>query len=70
MMYDSSMRLKKEKEARHLQEQLAFDMKILEQLLEESQNEAMEQATRKVGGPRCCWRQSDFNLVLSCKYRT
>ena len=48
MMYDKSMRLKREKEARQLQEQLAFDMKILEQLLEESRNEAMEQQQRKV----------------------
>ena len=47
-MYNKSLRLKKEKEARELQEQLAFDMKILEQLLEESRNEAMEQAQRKV----------------------
>ena len=47
-MYTDSLRLKKEKEAKELQEQLAFDMKILEQLLEESRNEAMEQTQRKV----------------------
>ena len=47
-MYTDSLRLKKEKEAKELQEQLAFDMKILEQLLEESRNEAMETAQRKV----------------------
>ena len=48
-MYARSLELKKEKEAKELQEQLAFDMKILEQLLEESRNEAMEQTQRKVG---------------------
>ena len=48
-MYTQSLELKREKEAKELQEQLAFDMKILEQLLEESRNEAMEQAQRKVG---------------------
>ena len=52
MMYDKSLRLKREKEARQLQEQLAFDMKILEQLLEESRNEAMEQQQRKVWAER------------------
>ena len=52
MMYDKSLRLKREKEARQLQEQLAFDMKILEQLLEESRNEAMEQQQRKVWAGR------------------
>ena len=52
MMYDKSLRLKREKEARQLQEQLAFDMKILEQLLEESRNEAMEQQQRKVRAGR------------------
>jgi hypothetical protein len=47
-MYDKSLRIKRQKEAREMQEQLAFDMKMLEQLLEESRNEAMEQAQRKV----------------------
>jgi uncharacterized protein YbjQ (UPF0145 family) len=37
------------RKAKEVQEQLAFDMKILEQLLEESRNEAMEQMQRKVG---------------------
>ncbi len=41
-----------EREAREEQEQLAFDMKILEALLEASRNEAMEQAQRKVSGYR------------------
>ena len=47
-MYSRSLQLKKQKEAKEMQEQLAFDLKILEQLLEESRNEAMEQAQRKV----------------------
>ena len=47
-IYSRSLRMKREKEAKEEQEQLAFDMKILEQLLEESRNEAMEQTQRKV----------------------
>ena len=47
-MYTQSLELKREKDAKELQEQLAFDMKIIEQLLEESRNEAMEQSQRKV----------------------
>ena len=40
--------LKMKKKAREEQEELAFDLKMLEQLLEESRNEAMEQLQRKV----------------------
>ena len=47
-MYGKSLKMKQEKQAREMQEQLAFDLKILEQLLEESRNEAMEQVQRKV----------------------
>ena len=47
-IYDQSLRMKLEKQAKENQEQLAFDLKILEQLLEESRNEAKEQAQRKV----------------------
>lgn len=47
-IYDRSLRLKMEKQAKENQEQLAFDLQILEQLLEESRNEAKEQAQRKV----------------------
>ena len=47
-MYDKSLQLKHEKQAREMQEELAFDLKILEQLLEESKNEAREHAQRKV----------------------
>lgn len=36
------------KKAKEEQEELAFDLKMLEQLLEESRNEAMEQIQRKV----------------------
>ena len=46
-MYNDSLQMKRTREAKELQEQLAFDMKILEQLLEESKNEAMETAQRK-----------------------
>lgn len=45
--YDRSLHMKSQKAARELQEQLAFDLKILEQLLEDSRNEAMEDAKRK-----------------------
>jgi F0F1-type ATP synthase membrane subunit b/b' len=38
------------KKAKEEQEELAFDLKMLEQLLEESRNEAMEQLQRKVCG--------------------
>lgn len=48
-MLDLSLKLKMKKRAKAEQEQLAFDLKILEQLLEESRNEAMEQLQRKVG---------------------
>jgi len=45
---DMSLKLKMKKKAKLEQEQLAFDLKILEQLLEESRNEAMEMLQRKV----------------------
>lgn len=47
-MLDLSLKMKMKKKAREEQEQLAFDLKMLEQLLEESRNEAMEQMQRKV----------------------
>lgn len=46
-LFDSSLREKMRKKARDVQEQLAFDMKMLEQLLEESRNEALEQMEKK-----------------------
>ncbi|XP_013385627.1 cilia- and flagella-associated protein 53-like [Lingula anatina] len=46
-IYDRSVRMKMKRKAKEIQEELAFDMKILEQLLEESRNEAMEQEQRK-----------------------
>ncbi|XP_067667219.1 cilia- and flagella-associated protein 53-like [Haliotis asinina] len=46
-MLDLSLKMKMKKKAREEQEQLAFDLKMLEQLLEESRNEAMEQMQRK-----------------------
>lgn len=45
---DFSLQLKMKKKAKEEQEELAFDLKMLEQLLEESRNEAMEQMQRKV----------------------
>ena len=47
-MLDLSLQLKMKKKAKQEQEELAFDLKMLEQLLEESRNEAMEQIQRKV----------------------
>lgn len=47
-MLDMSLRVKMKKRAKDEQEQLAFELKMLEQLLEESRNEAMEQVQRKV----------------------
>lgn len=46
-MLDHSLQLKMKKKAKEEQEELAFDLKMLEQLLEESKNEAMEQLQRK-----------------------
>lgn len=47
-MLDHSLKLKMKKRAKAEQEQLAFDLKMLEQLLVESKNEAMEQMQKKV----------------------
>lgn len=47
-MLDLTLKMKMQKKAREEQEQLAFDLKMLEQLLEESRNEAMEQLQRKI----------------------
>ncbi|EDO36212.1 predicted protein, partial [Nematostella vectensis] len=44
---DVSIRLKNEKEAKEKQEELALDMKILEKLLDDTRNEAMEESQRK-----------------------
>lgn len=47
-MLDQNIAKKRQVEARRMQEELAFDMQILEGLLEESKNEALAQAQRKV----------------------
>ncbi|XP_076465086.1 cilia- and flagella-associated protein 53-like [Babylonia areolata] len=47
-MLDLSLKMKMKKKAKEEQEQLAFDLKMLEQLLEESRNEAKEQLQRKI----------------------
>ena len=49
-MLDRSIREKTRKEARRMQEELAFDLRMLEQLLSESTNEATELQQRKVCG--------------------
>lgn len=46
-MLDYSLKLKMKKKAKEVQEELAIDMKILQQLLQESDNEAMEHLQRK-----------------------
>ena len=46
------------KKAKAEQEELAFDLKMLEQLLEESRNEAMEQMQRKVSS---LWTNQGLN---------
>ena len=47
-MYDQNIAKKRQIEARRVQEELAFDMQILESLLEETKNEALAQQQRKV----------------------
>jgi len=47
-MLDLSLKMKMRKKAKEEQEQLAFDLKMLEQLLEDSRNEAKEQLQRKI----------------------
>lgn len=47
-MLDTSLKMKLRKKAKEEQEQLAFDLKMLEQLLEQSRNEAREQLQRKM----------------------
>ena len=61
-MYERSLRMKMEKTAKEMQEQLAFDLQILEQLLEESRNEAMEEAKRKV-------REENGKPFVACPYK-
>ena len=46
-MYSRSLQMKKSEEAREMQQQMAFDMKLLEQLLEESKTEEVEAAHKK-----------------------
>ncbi|ESO89587.1 hypothetical protein LOTGIDRAFT_204314 [Lottia gigantea] len=46
-MLDKCLKIKMKKKAKEEQEQMAFDLKMLEELLEESRNEAMEQMQRK-----------------------
>ena len=57
-MLDRTLRMKMEREAREEQEQLAFDLKLLEEILEASRNEAMEQAQRKVDESCFCHKNA------------
>lgn len=45
---DYSLKLKMKQRAREVQEELAFDMKLLEQMLTEHTNESQENLQRKV----------------------
>ena len=45
---DYSLKLKMKHRAKEVQEELAFDMKLLEQMLTESSNEAKDNLERKV----------------------
>lgn len=63
---DLSLKIKMKKKAKAEQEQLAFDLKILEQLLEESRNEAMEQMQRKVKIPFSSFFSKLNKNVLLC----
>ena len=51
---DYSLKLKMKLRAKAVQEELALDMKILEQMLSESSNEAMQQLQRKVREALIC----------------
>ena len=50
MMLDYSLKLKLKKRAKEVQEELAFDMKLLEQMLTENTNELKEALEHKVRG--------------------
>ena len=52
---DHSLRVRMKRRARETQEELAFDMKLLEQMLIEHTNEAQENLERKVrlNGQQC-----------------
>lgn len=54
---DCSLKIKMRNQAREAQEELAFDMKLLEQLLADTTNEAQENLQRKVTGEKyqSCW---------------
>ena len=46
---DYSLKLKMKKKAKDVQQELALDMKLLEQMLTATTNEAMQSLQRKVG---------------------
>ena len=48
MLLDYSLKLKLKKRAKEVQEELAFDMKLLEQMLTENTNEAKDALEEKV----------------------
>lgn len=47
-MLDKTLKMKLRKRAKEEQEQLAFDLKMLEELLEATHNEAKEEQQKKV----------------------
>ncbi|KAJ7385297.1 Cilia- and flagella-associated protein 53 [Desmophyllum pertusum] len=58
-----SIRLKKEKEAKEKQEELAMDMKILEKLLDDTRNEVKEETQRKRE-----MREENLRFMQYCAY--
>lgn len=48
MILDYSLKLKMKNRAKEVQEELAFDMKLLEQMLAQNTNEKQENLERKV----------------------
>lgn len=48
MVLDHSLKIKMKNRAKEVQEELAFDMKLLEQMLTKSSNETKENLERKV----------------------
>lgn len=53
MLLDYSLKLKLKRRAKEVQEELAFDLKLLEQMLLENTNEAKEALQHKVCSTLC-----------------
>lgn len=67
---DYSLKLKMKKKAKDVQQELALDMKLLEQMLAATSNEAMQSLQRKVGSEtdECCvWEElPGYRKVCVC----